>query len=227
MQNYIRNLLPVLMGLFTFIAAIILLSPQASTIIHNASNSMTNHSSVQQELNENQQQEDPSITIQHINVHAPVLYDAPDNKESTFQNLLRNGVVHYPQTAKPGRQGNTVIFGHSSGRLLAPGDYKFIFSKLEQLKRDDTILINYEGVLYTYKVDDMRIVSAYDMSVLRQANDHRLTLITCYPVGSNEKRYIVSAHQISPKPTHQTPAQNSPPDDLLMAEKILPGSTPQ
>jgi sortase (surface protein transpeptidase) len=72
----------------------------------------------------------PKIIINGIGVNAPVIYDQKTVDEGAFQLALRDGVVHYPGTALPGQPGNVAIFGHSSGQVWAPGNYKFFFTHL-------------------------------------------------------------------------------------------------
>ena len=144
---------------------------------------------------------DPTIYIPKINAQAPVVFDK-GTREDNIQLGLRDGTVHYDLSAKPGQKGNAVIFGHSSSMPWDSGDYKFIFTLLDKLVMDDKIIIDYDGVRYIYAVTGMHVVTPDDVSVLDQAtNDNKLTLITCTPVGSNSKRLIVQATQISPKPT--------------------------
>jgi LPXTG-site transpeptidase (sortase) family protein len=134
------------------------------------------------------------ITINKIKVQAPVLYDAQEENEATFQELLKNGVVHYPNTALPGQVGgNVAIFGHSSGAAWAPGNYKFVFSMIDKLEQNDKIYIDYQGKRYAYAVINKRVVLPNEVSVLYHTGKSQLTLVTCYPVGTNEKRLVVSA----------------------------------
>jgi sortase A len=142
----------------------------------------------------------PRIIINKIDLEAPVIYDLINNDEDTFQKALQDGTVHYPGTAKPGEPGNVAIFGHSSGAWWAPGDYKFVFTLLEKLEAKDTIILDYDGVRHIYRVTDTRVVSPEDVSVLQPTANSKLTLITCTPVGTNEKRLIIDAEQIVPKP---------------------------
>lgn len=134
-----------------------------------------------------------TISIPSLDITAPVIYEAATEDETLFQTLLQSGVVHYPFTATPDQTGNVVLFGHSSGSWLAPGNYKSVFAKLDILQRGDIIRIAYRDELYTYKVTSSQIVRPTDVSVLQPTEDRRLTLITCYPVGSNAKRLIVTA----------------------------------
>lgn len=110
--------------------------------------------------------------------------------EELFKNL-----VHYKGTSLPGQLGNTVIFGHSSLPIFFnPKNYKSIFTTLPDLKKDDRILINFDGVAYTYKVFELKIIAPTDVSVLEQSyNNSYLTLITCVPPGTYLKRLAVRA----------------------------------
>lgn len=167
----------------------------------------------------------PLITIAKISVNAPVIYSLTTTEEKVFQKNLQHGVVQYPGTALPGQAGNVVIFGHSSGRWWAPGDYKFVFSLLEKLEPSDEITLDYQGIRYVYKITDKRTVLPENLSVLASApGDHKLTLLTCTPVGTNNKRLVVEATQISPNPA-AAPAEDTTAVEGAAAP-ALPSSAP-
>ena len=48
------------------------------------------------------------------------------------------------------------------------------------------------------------------MTVLEQKNEYQITLITCTPVGTNLKRLIVTAKQISPIPPETEDLETQP-----------------
>jgi sortase A len=150
---------------------------------------------------------DPSapttVGISRINVSAPIVFE-PSLAERNIQMALRRGVVHLGTTAEPGQPGNVALFGHSSGQPWAPGDYKFVFTLLDKLQTGDKIFVDHKGQRYIYKVTSSRTVMPEEVSVVYQGSGHQLTLITCTPVGTSEKRLVVSAEQISPKPAAAT-----------------------
>lgn len=148
----------------------------------------------------------PLIGINKINVKAPVIFDQTKVDEAAFSKALERGVVHYPNTAVPGQAGNIVIFGHSSGQWWASGNHKFVFTLLNKLKFDDKIYIDYQGIRYIYRVNNIRVVPPTDISVLNQSSNHTLTLITCAPVGLSTSRLIVEAQQIVPAVARNTTA---------------------
>lgn len=145
----------------------------------------------------------PGLEIPAIGVKAPVISE-PGTVEWQIQLALRRGVVRYAGTAEPGRNGNAVLFGHSSGQPWAPGDYKFVFTLLDKLQPGDEIKVDYQGTRYTYLVTGSEVVPPTAISVLRQTTEPTLTLITCTPVGSSTKRLVVHAKLIRPLPSAQT-----------------------
>ncbi len=108
---------------------------------------------------------------------------------------LKKSLIQYPNTAFPGRFGNTVIFGHSVlPQFFNPKNYITIFSTLPTLSPKDEIIITYDKVKYKYIVEKMIEVSPNDVSILAQRyDDSYLTLITCVPPGTYLKRLIVRA----------------------------------
>lgn len=162
----------------------------------------------------------PRLYVPAINVEAPVAFDK-GTAEWQIQVALRSGVVHFDNSVKPGQPGNVVIFGHSSGQLWAPGDYKFIFTLLNKVQPSDVVYVDYDGTRYTYKVTDTQVVPPSDTSVLASDASHKLTLITCTPVGTSKDRLIVHAEQISPSPVK---ADATASNIVSKALKQLPGS---
>jgi LPXTG-site transpeptidase (sortase) family protein len=144
------------------------------------------------------------IIIPSINTNVPVV-DVPEDKlidrnwtalENDIQNALRSGVVHYPGTPSPGQSGNVVITGHSSYYPWDPGRFKDVFAVLHNLKNGDEIIIFHKQQKYTYKISEVKKVFPYEVDVLNDFNDDRLTLITCTPIGTNLKRLIITAKPV-------------------------------
>lgn len=147
--------------------------------------------------------EDPRLVIPKINVDVPVLYDVGADYDSQMD-AMGKGVAHFSipgANSHPGEIGNTVISGHSSNDLFDGGDYKFIFAQLDKLNTGDTIYANYKGTRYTYVVTKKEVVMPTEVSKLvYTTNKPVMTLITCTPLGTSQKRLLVTAEQISPDP---------------------------
>lgn len=137
------------------------------------------------------------LLIPSLNVDVPVIYAERVN-EDHFQELLINGVVHYPGTAKAGEAGNVYIFGHSSDNAWSPGKYKTVFALLPKMKIGEKIYISDEqGNKYVYEVREARAIEKDDLSVLAQDHSKKLlTLQTSYPAGTSLKRYAVVAELV-------------------------------
>jgi sortase A len=152
-----------------------------------------------------------NLSIPKIKVNAPVVYDERSYSEQKVQLALRRGVVHYGTTALPGQAGNIVILGHSSGQAWSPGDYKFVFTMLDKLEVGDTIILDYKGTRYIFKVSGSKVVDPSDLSVIEHTPKPQLTLITCTPVGTDKYRLVVTADQVSPSPDTAT---TIPPEEI-------------
>lgn len=147
--------------------------------------------------------QDPRLVIPKINVDVPVLYDVGADYDSQMEAMAK-GVAHFSipgANSHPGEIGNTVISGHSSNDLFDGGEYKFIFAQLDKLNTSDTIYANYKGTRYTYVVTKKEVVMPTEVSKLvYTTNKPVMTLITCTPLGTSQKRLLVTAEQISPDP---------------------------
>lgn len=141
------------------------------------------------------------IIVNSVSIEAPIQFGQTTINETNFQLALRDGVVHYPNTARPGETGNVVLFGHSSQAWWAKGNYKFVFAPLHDVVVGDKIFIEYQGTRYSYEITGTRVVQPEDVSVLKQGKDKRLTLITCTPIGTDKQRLIVDAKQLPPATT--------------------------
>lgn len=132
--------------------------------------------------------------ITHYSLSIPKLKIEEAVVEIGGEDLMKS-LIHFSGTAPPGQGGNTVVFGHSVlPQFFNPKNYKTIFSTLPALKEGDEILVNFDGILYRYRVFQMQEVKPTDISVLTQHYDSRhLTLVTCVPPGTYLKRLVVRA----------------------------------
>jgi LPXTG-site transpeptidase (sortase) family protein len=145
------------------------------------------------------------IVIPKIGKNVPVVHVSPKalqegnwkQLEVDIQAALRNGVVHYPGTARPGEIGNVFITGHSSYYLWDPGKYKDVFVRLHDLKAGDEFTIFWNQDIYHYKIKERKVVTPEETSVLKQPHDKKIaTLMTCTPVGTAKNRLVLVAEQI-------------------------------
>lgn len=119
------------------------------------------------------------LRIPGLHLEVPLL-------EGTDAVTLNRGVGRIAGTSRPGQGGNIGIAGHRDG----------FFRRLKDIRTGDAIeLVTISGT-DVFIVDQIRITSPADVSVLRPRARHSLTLVTCYPfyfVGPAPSRYIVEA----------------------------------
>lgn len=145
------------------------------------------------EENKAEKSEPDNISIPSLRINAPIKY-AEEINEDKFQELLVNGIVHYPGTANIGELGNAYLFGHSSDFAFSKGNYKTVFALLPHIEKGAEVIVsNRDGQIFHYEVIDSHVVNKDDVSVLSQKEykEKLLTLQTSYPIGTALKRWIV------------------------------------
>lgn len=137
---------------------------------------------------------DNGIYIQKTDTKAPINWDG---NSDNVKDLLATGVVHISGSASPGAPGNIFITGHSSDYWWTPGDYKTVFSLLDKLENGDEIVIRYRDYDFIYKIYNKEVVDKEDINRF-VTNDkvQTLTLMTCFPVGTDWRRLIIQAERI-------------------------------
>jgi sortase A len=109
--------------------------------------------------------------------------------EGTGKSILGRAAGHIVGTALPGQKGNIGISAHRDT----------FFRPLRDIRQNDTILLITLGGEYRYRVLSTKIVSPYDVGVLKSSAGQILTLVTCYPfyfIGSAPSRFIVRAARV-------------------------------
>lgn len=144
---------------------------------------------------ENEVGEPNQISIPSLGITAPIVEPQKSN-ESSFQEALKTGVVHYPGTAAVGELGNAYLFGHSSDFAFKGGNFKTVFALLPHIENGAEIIVsNGEGKVFHYIVSQSFVAQSTDTHLLDQGDkkEQILTLQTSYPIGTALKRYIVVA----------------------------------
>lgn len=138
-----------------------------------------------------------NLTIDKLGIYVPVIPNVSGKDKKIYDQALNDGVAHYENTAVPNSGSNIVIFGHSS-TILGIGKYAKVFATLNQLNIGDEIKIDFNQKEYKYSVSEKKIIAAADSSVILPTEREQLTLLTCWPVGTAEKRLTIIA-----KPTRK------------------------
>lgn len=104
---------------------------------------------------------------------------------------LDKGVGHFPETARPGENGNSVLTAHGASGPThgAP------FERLDELgEGDEIILYDRNGKVHKYIVSEYKIIAETDLSVLEPTEEPSVTLITCVVPSrvTHQRRVIVA-----------------------------------
>lgn len=132
------------------------------------------------------------ISIEKIDVLAPVIANVSGFNKKIYNQQLKKGVAHLERTSLPGQKSNIFLFGHSSDSI-GEGDYSEIFADLNELEKEDFITVYYQDADYQYQIDEKKIINKNEIGVTSPTNEEQLTLMTCWPIGTDEKRLIVTA----------------------------------
>ena len=102
------------------------------------------------------------------------------------------GVWHETRGTNPTKPGNIVLAGHRWLYTTTNGGY---FYNLPEIKNNDKIYYKWNDKVYEYEVYNRKTVlpTQIDIRDNDSAVPNKLTLYTCYPLGSTAKRYVVEA----------------------------------
>ena len=123
------------------------------------------------------------IYIDNLNVEGEI-------KQGISSLTMDEGFWHFPISKLPGEKGNMVIIGH---RFMNLPPSKDTFFNLDQTKIGEKIVLRHHEGEFTYIVVDIKEVEPNDITVVQDSDDYRLTLITCTPLWTSEKRLVVIA----------------------------------
>lgn len=104
-------------------------------------------------------------------------------------------VGHHAGTANPGQIGNVVLSGHD--------DYKGeVFKNLHNVHKGDEVIVDTEKGQYVYIITELVLVKEDGVSdaqklanaaYMNPTPDQTLTMITCWPYGLDDHRFIAIA----------------------------------
>jgi sortase A len=123
----------------------------------------------------------------------------------TSEKALASGAGHLYGTSLPvgGKSTHSVITGHR-GLVEA-----LMFTRLDEMKKDDFFYVEVMGKTLGYKVDRISVILPDDSSQLKIVpGEDRVTLMTCTPYGVNTHRLLVSGHRV------KIPVPAPEPDDV-------------
>ncbi len=130
-----------------------------------------------------------SISIPKINAYAPIIPNVNPWQKDKYLEALSKGVAE--------AEGNPwFLFAHSSDLPWKITRYNTAFLRLGELQKGDRIFINKNSNNYEYKVVEKREIRPENVRYLKEANQDKLVLMTCTPIGTSLKRLLVFAQPL-------------------------------
>lgn len=126
---------------------------------------------------------DNTLSIPQIGVYAPII-------EGETSQALEHGVWHRPKTGTPATGGNTVLVGH---RFLYTSGANTLYH-LDKLKVGDELEVFWLGQRYTYIIDTTLVASPTAVEIEQPTAQPTLTVYTCTPLFTVDKRLVIRAH---------------------------------
>ncbi|MDD2731791.1 MAG: class E sortase [Candidatus Pacebacteria bacterium] len=137
-----------------------------------------------------------SLEIEKIDVFAPIVIGSGTDNSYILKDL-RSGVVYYPSSALPGKEGRTIILGHSAPVGWPKINYDWIFNELNLLEKGDKIIVNFNNREYLYYVEDKYFLDkGQEVPDVLTNSNNMLTLISCWPPGKDLERIVVEAKSV-------------------------------
>jgi sortase A len=123
------------------------------------------------------------LNIPVIGLKAPIV-------EGETEAALNRGAWRRPETSTPEDGGNTVITGHRF-QFLPPNNVTFYH--LDKLRVGDEIFVYWNGMQYDYIVRETFVVKPDQTEIENQTQSSQLTLYTCTPLWTAQKRLVIVA----------------------------------
>ncbi|MGH7196760.1 MAG: sortase [Candidatus Saccharimonadales bacterium] len=115
--------------------------------------------------------------------------------EGESAKTLALGVWRRPQTSTPDIGGNTVLAGHRFAyREKTP------FYHLDKMSQGDEIIVYWDKARYSYKVTAIKEVKPTAVEIEADTDEPLLTLYTCTPLWTSERRLVVQAQLMETAP---------------------------
>ncbi len=141
------------------------------------------------------------IVIPVVDIDAPISNPNTTDIDALDRELL-NAVVRYPGSGSLGKDGNMLVFGHSTGYRTVKNKMFKVFNRLKDLEPGNFIKLINGNTEYVYIVNNLKHEKASNVTVdfVTEPGVKRLTLSTCDSFGAKSDRWIVTADFIGSFP---------------------------
>ena len=127
------------------------------------------------------------LVIPTIGVYIPIS-EGPDDS------ALFKGAWRRPNSSTPNQGGNTVITGHRF-HYVPPNNKTFY--NLNKIEKGSRVFVFWEDKEYVYEVNEIFIVEPHQVEIEDNTTENILTLYTCHPLWTADKRFVVRAELIN------------------------------
>lgn len=127
-----------------------------------------------------------TLIIPSINVNGEI-------HEGEDEQTMNKGLWRIPHSSTPDKSSNTVIVAH---RFMWTSGAK-TFYHLDKVNPGEEITLIWNKKKYIYKVHETKIVAPQETYIESPTKQPQLTLYTCHPLWTSDKRLVVIA-----KPVH-------------------------
>ena len=137
-----------------------------------------------------EEEKNPPVAIDDFKISIPSIRLENSTGLTSFdEDDLWKGIWHKKPTGDPVNGGNMVITAH---RFLYTG-YQDTFYHLPKVQPGEEILLEWGGEEYRYEVTETFEVNADQIEIEETTEEHILTLYTCTPLWTSQKRFVVRA----------------------------------
>jgi sortase A len=126
-----------------------------------------------------------TMSVPKINLVTPIF-------EGVWLTVVDHGPGHWPNSAMPGRRGNSVFAGH---RVT----HTHPFFDMDLLAPGDKVIFDMPYGTFTYSVTGITIVQPEDFSIIFPTKTPTITLFACNPKHSAAQRIVTKAKLVSSK----------------------------
>lgn len=139
---------------------------------------------------EPEEQKTPPIRVDEFGITIPSIRLENSTGLTSFdEDDLWKGIWHKKRSGDPINGGNMVITAH---RFLYTG-YQDTFYHLPKVEVGEEIRLNWGGEEFVYEVTETFEVNADQVEIEERTDEHILTLYTCTPLWTSQRRFVVRA----------------------------------
>ncbi len=150
--------------------------------------------------NDNRDEEDSSEVLGYTDtivkenrLYIPSIWVDVEIVEGSSDKVLSQGAWRRPNSSTPKKGSNTVVTAHRY-QYTPPSNKTFY--NLDKVEEGDSIVVYWEGDTYEYEVRDTFIVKPDQVEIEQATDEPILTLYTCHPLFTADKRLVVVAELI-------------------------------